>query len=241
MEMNILDVLRVVVKRLWIIITVTVLAFTVALSYSVFIAKPVYSAKATVLIASGVLFKDDDMSNAEYITTGELSTSFALMKSISGILTQSVEYYESALEWAEEAGLNRSYSAAALKSGTTISYEEESIIMTITVKTNDKEDTETLVAALAECTPNAITSRLGRTSAVVLHIDDNSRQVAPNTATNCLLAAFCGLALTVAAVVLIEKMDKTVKGEDDFIKNHKVPLLGCVPDFEETSKRRTLD
>ena len=243
MEMTILDVLHIVLKRLWLIITAVVLAFTIALSYCVFIARPVYSAKATILIASGVLFNGEDTRDpADYITTGELSTSFALMKSISGILNKSMEYYETALEVAEETGaLNHSYTAAALKSGTSISYEEESIILTVTVKTYDREDTAILIAALAECTPNAVTSRLGRTSADVLHIDERASRVAPNTPVTCVIGAFVGLLLSVLAAIVIEKFDKTVKGEDDFIKNHKYPLLGCVPDFETKNKRRTVD
>ena len=239
MEMNIVDFLQIVLKRIWIIITAAILSFTLALSYCVFIAKPVYSAKATVLIASGVLFKDDDFSNSEYITTGELSTSFALMKSISGILTQSMDYYETALKVAEKTGkLNHKYSVSALKSGTSISYEEESIILTLKVRTYDREDTAILIAALAECAPVAVTSRLGRTSAVVLNIDSKAGQVAPNTATSCLLALLVGIALSVAAVITYEKLDKTVKSEDDFTQNHKIPLLGCVPDFDIKNHQR---
>ncbi len=242
MDVTIVDLFHIVMKRIWLVIVVTVLTFTIALSYCVFVAKPVYSAKATVLIASGVLFKGDgEQSNSEYITTGELSTSFALLKSISGILSQSVEYYETAIGLAEEAGLNKSYTVGALKGCTSMSYEDESIILTITVRTHDKEDAATLVAALAECAPSTVTSRLGRTSAVVLNIDKSAVQVAPNTAATSMVALLGGFVLSVLAAVVINSLDKTVKGEDDFLKNHDVPLLGCVPDFENKGKRRTIE
>ncbi len=242
MEVTLMDLFRIVMKRIWLVMVVTVLAFTIAISYCVFIAKPVYSAKATVLIASGALFKGEtEQSNAEYITTAELSTSFALLKSISGILSQSVEYYEMAIGLAEEAGLNHEYTVGQLKGKTSISYEEESLILTINVKTYDKDDTAVLVAALAECTPVAVTSRLGRTSAVVLNIEKSAVQVAPNTIMTSLLALIAGFALSVVAAIAIDLLDKTVKGEDDFLKNHDVPLLGSVPDFETKSKRRTIE
>ncbi len=242
MEFSLLDLFHIVMKRIWLVMVVTVLAFTIALSYCVFVARPVYSAKATVLIASGALFKGDvDQSNTEYITTAELSTSFALLKSISGILSQSVDYYEMAIGLAEEEGLNSSYSVSQLKDKTSISYEEESLILTINVKTYDQEDAATLVAALAECTPLAVTSRLGRTSAVVLNIENSAVQVAPNTVTTSLLALVAGFVVSVVVAIVINVLDKTVKGEDDFLKNHDVPLLGSVPDFETKGKRRTIE
>lgn len=243
MELTFVDVLKIVSKRIGIVIAVTVLAVAVAVSYCVFLAKPVYSANATVLIASGALFKDDDgyKTNAEYITTGELSTSFALMKSFSGILTESVEYYEKALETAEEEGLNIEYDVKSLSKATRINFEEESIILDITVSTYDKEDSEVLIASLAKCAPEIITSKLGRTSAVVLNVDTDADKVSPNTVMLVLIALIVGFMLAVVLVTVIEKLDKTVKDEEDFTNHHNVPLLGSVPDFESKGKRRLID
>lgn len=239
MELTFFEVLKILLKRIWVIISVVVISVAVAMGYCLFVAKPVYAADATVLIASGALFKNEgSQTTTEYITTAELSTSLALMKSFSGVLTESEEYYDKALALAEEEGLNKEYGTKSLARATEISFEEDSIILDIKVKTNDRNDSEVLIAALAECAPETITSKLGRTSAVVLNVDSAASKVSPNVAVIMVMALFGGFAVSVALAIAIEKLDKTIKGEDDFLKNHTVPLLGSVPDFESKSKRR---
>ena len=239
MELTLIDILKILLKRMWVVISVVVISVAVAMGYCLFIAKPVYSADATVLIASGALFKNEgSQTTTEYITTAELSTSLALMKSFSGVLTESEEYYDKALALAEEEGLSKDYSASGLSRATSINFKEDSIILDISVKTNSRNDSEVLISALAECAPETITSKLGRTSAVVLNVDSAARKVSPNVAVIMLMALICGFAVSVVLAIVIEKLDKTVKGEDDFLKNHTVPLLGSVPDFESKGKRR---
>lgn len=239
MELTLVEVLKVLLKRIWVIISVVVISVAVALSYCFFFAKPVYQAEASVLIASGALFKSEgSQTTTEYITTAELSTSLALMKSFSGVLTESEEYYDNALTLAEEEGLKKEYGTKSLARATKISFEEDSIILDIKVKTNDRNDSEVLIAALAECAPETITSKLGRTSAVVLNVDSVANKIAPDKVVILLVTLFVSFFVSVAFAIAIEKLDKTIKGEDDFIKNHTVPLLGSVPDFESKSKRR---
>ncbi len=242
MELTFAEVLKILIKRIKVIALVVILSVVIAVGYNLLFVKPVYSANATVLIASGALFKEEGtQTNSEYITTGELSTSFALMKSFSGILTESVEYYDKALAIAKDEGLNNDYTVKSLASATKIKYDEDSIILDITVNTNDAQDAEVLIAALAECAPGIITSKLGRTSAVVLNVDAYAGKVSMGTVTCALIAFACGLAIAIILALAIEKLDKTVKGEDDFLKAHNVPLLGSVPDFESKNKRRIVD
>ena len=241
MELTFAELLKILLKRIWIVVLVVAVSLVIALGYCFFLAKPVYSADASILIASGALFKDEGSQiTTEYITTAEISTSLALMKSFSGVLTDSEEYYDKALALAKEEGLSLEYAPKSLARATAISFEEDSIILDIKVKTNNRNDAEVLIAALAECAPETITSKLGRTSAVVLNVDSDASKVSPDMAVVISLALLGGFAVSVVLAIIIEKLDKTVKGEDDFLKNHTVPLLGSVPDFETKSKRRSI-
>jgi capsular polysaccharide biosynthesis protein len=56
-----------------------------------------------------------------------------------------------------------------------------------------------------------------------------------------LIAFACSLVVAVILAVIVEKLDKTVKDEEDFLKSHNVPLLGTVPDFEAKGKRRIVE
>ena len=242
MDFNFVDLLKIVFKRIKLIIIVVIVGIIGTVGYVKFFATPVYSANATVLIASGALFKDEgSQTNTEYITTAELSTSFALMKSISGILTESIEYYDKALALANEEGLNEEYTVNSIARSTRIKYDEESIILDISISTNDKEDSRVLIDALAKCAPETITSKLGRTSAVVLNVDSGAHRTSMSLTMYALIAFACGLVVAVILAVIVEKLDKTVKDEEDFLKSHNVPLLGTVPDFEAKGKRRIVE
>lgn len=239
-EFSLLELLALVRKKFWIIAVSAAVCLAVALFYGIFIVKPVYSADATVLFASGVLFKDDGETkgNTEYITTGELSTTFALMKSFAGILAKSADYYDAALTLAEEKGLNGSYTSQTLAGITSINYDDDSIFITITVKTADKQDAVVLVSALAEAAPKCITDKLGRTSAVVLNTAETASDISINVFILCLGAAVIGIAISVMFIIMAERMDHTIKGEQEFLEEYDVPLLGVVPEFETFKKKR---
>ncbi len=238
MDMSFLDLFRLLIKKIKIIIAVALLAAILMFSYCIFLMTPVYSAEASILIASGVLFKNEDtFTNTDYITTGELSTSFALMKSFSGILTRSIDYYDVALTSVQDE-LNNKYTVAEFIGMTDISYEENSIILTIRVKASDPNDAVVLVKALANSAPKEITNRLGRTSATILDVDTSAVKVGPKTFTLTAAALFFGFALSSIVIVFVRYQDKTVKGEDDFLNNHDIPLLGAVPDFENEIKSK---
>lgn len=243
MELSLVEIFKILLKRIFVVISVVVISLVIAVNYCFFWAKPVYSSDASVLIASGALFKNEgSQTTTEYITTAELSTSLSLMKSFSRVLTESEEYYDRALALAKDKGLNNEYSVRSLMGATKISFEKDSIILDIKVNTNDRNDSEVLIAALAECAPEVITSKLGRTSAVVLNVNSAASKVSPDIALIIVATLFGSVVGAIVLAIIIEKLDKTVKGEDDFIKNHTVPLLGCVPDFETKSKsKRRID
>ena len=46
------------------------------------------------------------------------------------------------------------------------------------------------------------------------------------------LAGIGGAAITFVVLFVIESMNRSVKGEEDFTNTFDVPLLGAVPDFE---------
>lgn len=240
MEFSLIDFLKIIKSKIWIIIVSVVVCCAIALGYGVLTIRPLYSANATVLIASGALFKDENehKGSTEYITTGELSTTFALMKSFKGILQQSVDFYETALSEANAVGLEGEYSVASLSRMASISYQEESLILVISVTGGTKRDAVTLVNALANAAPECIMEKLGRTSAVVLNVDTVATDVSVGLDTYFFLFFIIGIVLGVMIIFLVDKFDRTIKNEKDYLENYQVPLLGTVPEFENVKKKR---
>ncbi|MBO5909104.1 MAG: hypothetical protein J6Q67_04920 [Clostridia bacterium] len=236
--LNLLDIAKILWKRMFIIIITVVVFLSGTLIYCYAIQKPAYSAKATVLFASGVLFDDNtQQTDSEYITTAELSTSFALMKSFSGILTRSIDYYDIALASAKKAGLDGKYTRESLMKSTTIEYEESSVFLNITVVSENPNDAVKLVTALANEAPTTVKNHLARVSATVLFADERAADVNPKTAVMCVFSVVVAVVLSSFVVIMAEAFDKTIKNEDDFTHKHSIPFLGSVPDFELVGRK----
>ena len=236
--LKLFDIAKILWKRIFIIIITVVVFLSGTLIYCFAIQTPKYSAKATVLFASGVLFDDNiQHTNSEYITTAELSTSFALMKSFSGILTRSIDYYDKALESAKSAGLSDEYTRESLMKATTIEYEESSVFLNITVVSENPNDAVKLVTALANEAPDTVKNHLARISATVLFADERAIDTNPKTTVMCLFAVVIAIVLSSLGIIMVETLDKTIKSEDDFTYKHDIPLLGLVPDFEWVGKK----
>lgn len=238
-NISLIDLAKIIWKKIWIVGISSLVCIAIALCYCLFFAKSAYAASSTVLFASGVLFKDDqsEVGNTEYITTGELSTTFAMMKSFSGILMKSTDYYVEALRLAEAKGLNGTYSVENLMAATDITFEEDSVFITITVTVDDKDDAVVLISALSEAAPTVVTSKIGRTSADVLNVDDKASEVTASTMLFVLLALVVGAAVSSAIIVISNRLDKTIKGEEDLLSQHDLPLLGVVPMFDVAKKK----
>lgn len=239
-NISLIDLAKIIWKKIWIVGISSLVCIAIALCYCLFFAKSAYAASSTVLFASGVLFKDEEdsqLGNTNYITTGELSTTFAMMKSFSGILMKSTDYYVEALRLAEAKGLNGTYSVDSLMAVTKVTFEEDSVFITITVTVDDKEDAVVLISALSEAAPTVVTSKIGRTSADVLNVDDKAFEVTANTPLFVLLALVVGVAVSSAIIVISNRLDKTIKGEEDLLSQHDLPLLGVVPLFDVVKKK----
>ena len=237
---SLIDLAKMIWKKIWIVGVSSAICIVIAFCYCTFFAKSMYASSSTVLFASGVLFKGDGQSqlgDSEYITTGELSTTFAMMKSFSGILMKSTDYYTESLQLAKSKGLNQTYTKEQLMSATNITFEDELVYITITVTVADGEDAAVLISALSETAPKVVTDKIGRTSADVLNVDSKATEVRPNTILFVLLALFVGAFVSSAIIVAVNRLDKTIKGEQDLLEQHDLPLLGVVPLFDNARKK----
>lgn len=249
-QFSLIELAKLVLHRIWIVILCVIVMLVLGLVYCNTIADPKYAASADILVASGELFKENNPdatstpSQGTYISTAELSTSLALMKSFASVITKSDECYDLALKEAEklqrssEAPLSGTYTVESLKGATKVDYDDESIILTITVTTGNKNDSQILVSALANVSPDFICSCIGRTSSVKLNVDETARKVSPNTMVICFAMVIVGIVGAVAFIWIAESLNKTIKSEEDFTSHYDIPLLGSIPEFSKNGKKR---
>lgn len=249
-QFSLIELAKLVLHRIWVVILCVIVMLVLGLTYCNTIADPKYAASADILVASGELFKENNpdatvsQNQGTYISTAELSTSLALMKSFANVITKSDECYSLALTEAHRlqnqgyGPLSAEYTVESFKGSTKVSYDDELIILTITVTTGNKNDSHLLVSALANVAPEYICSCIGRTSSMKLNVDVGAQKVSPNTTLICLALVLIGIVGSITFIWISETLDKTIKNDEDFTSHYDIPLLGSIPEFGKTGKKR---
>ncbi len=222
-EFSLASLFSIVLHRIWIVICVTVLCASIAFCYCSFIATPVYSARTSILVTNGGILTEDTDS----ISTNDLSASIYMMNTCVDIL-KSQPIYKSL-----EEALDGKYSYKELKRGFSIAKrDEESLFIDITFRSTDKEEAIKIVNAFTELCPQSMAIE----AILVKEMDmaDSSSKVYPSTLTATAISGILGALVSCVIIVLVATLDQTIKDEEDFVENFDIPVLGAIPDFDNS-------
>jgi capsular polysaccharide biosynthesis protein len=128
------------------------------------------------------------------------------------------------------------YSYAQLRSMVSAAAINETEVFQVTVTGIDYRDAAMIANHIADVLPEKITAIVeGSSVRVVDYAVENPNPVGPNYKKYALLGIVAGFALSVAAIVLADVMDTTIKSEEYLIQAYgKVPLLAVIPGAESS-------
>ncbi|MDR2939031.1 MAG: hypothetical protein LBV08_01785 [Clostridiales bacterium] len=132
------------------------------------------------------------------------------------------------------ADTNLSYTEEQLMSMVTFSVLNSTEVFEATVVTTDPEESKLIADSITKIAPQTISAlqenaNLKIVDPAVLPLDESS----PNLYLNLAVGLFFGVALAVAAIILKDMLDSTVKGEEDILTTYNIPLLASIPSFDE--------
>jgi capsular exopolysaccharide synthesis family protein len=165
------------------------------------------------------------------ISTGDISASKSLVKTYIVILN-SRETLNDVIDY---AGVNRTYSQ--VKGMIQAEAVDSTEVFQVTVTSDDPEEAERIADAIAYILPKRISKIIQGTTAVV--VDSAilpTRSSAPNYTQNTLLGFLAGFVGIIAALIIMELMDNTIRQEDDIAQISSHPILAAVPDITAPSK-----
>ena len=124
-----------------------------------------------------------------------------------------------------------------LMSRTTVARRgDDTLFVDISYRDTDPEQAIEIANAFASVSCDYVAEFIPKANPKVVSSADRATLVSPRTLRNTALAGIVAAFLLFCVFVLIEILNDTIRGEDDFTSRYNIPLLGSVPDFEEARK-----
>lgn len=236
-EISLSTILRMLLHRLWAIILATVLCATLAFSYCKFLVTPVYQTKASIIVTNGAIITSTDFDST--ISNTDLAASLYLIETTIDILKSPKIYQELS------NAMNNKYSYKSLSNSFSISRRsDDSLFVDIAFKSTSSKEAIEIVNTFTELSDDYICEVIPTATVVPMSYADSAVVVSPRIIFTTIIFGFIGAIIASVLVVIISTLDKAIKGEEDFKTNFDIPVLGAVPDFDNSnsssySKKKT--
>ncbi len=228
-EIDLMKLLKLLWKRKWIIIVVTLLFGIAFYCYSRFMITPTYRAGILMYVNNNNLKEvSENTYNANYISAADISASIQLVNTYAAII-KSENFMKDVV-----AELGMDINPSALKGMTSIGAVNETEVFQVVVTSPDPQLSADIANAIAKVAPTAIGEIVeGSSAKVVDYATVPKGKSAPNNAKNAAMGAVIGLVLSAIIILIIGLADRRIKEVTDFESWDDIPLLGSIPDFDD--------
>lgn len=223
MEIDILRLVKLLWKKLWIIAIVTVLAGALGFSYSAFLVTPMYQSSAMMYVNNSSFTVG---STSFSISSGELSAAKSLLDTYVVILktrtTLEEVIREAELDYTYEE-LDKMVSAASVSS---------TEVFRVTVTAPDPVEAELIVRTIVDILPDRISEIVdGSSVRIVDTAIVPTRRSSPSHTKNAMIGMALGLVLSCGVIVVMDLLNNTIRDEDYLTEVYGLPMLAIVPDM----------
>lgn len=221
------ELLQVLKKRLFLIITITLAAVAISAAVSYFVLTPVYEVKTTMM-AYGADKKLESDSNS----LTEIQTNLKLINTYNDLI-KSDKILEKVLN---ELELDMTMGQLARKIN--VSNNKESHVIYISVKDTDPYRAAEIANMTAQIFEKEIQQEMNASIKQwsKAKVSENQAPVEPKPLLNIAIAAVIGLMLGVGLAFLLEFLDNTIKTEQDIENTLELPVIGVIMDITDFVK-----
>lgn len=226
MEIDLLQIAKVIWKNLVLIILVGIIFGVAAYAYTKICVAPTYKADIMVNVNNNAT----QSGNKDSVSTSEISASKSLVSTYIVILKSRSMINEVI----DMSGVDYTYEKLVkMISGESVSSTE---IMRVTVTAFSPKEAELIANTIAEVLPDKIKAIIPGSSAVIVDYAVAPKKAAgPHKARNAALGCIAGAFLTCVFVVIRDMLDDTVRDESFLTANFSIPLLASIPDLTQKS------
>jgi capsular polysaccharide biosynthesis protein len=209
-------------RRLWIIILVTVVATLSSGIISYFVLEDIYQASTTLMVSKT---RDDQTTNLQY---NDILLNQKLVKTYSEV-AKSNRVLEKVVE-----KLELDMSVDALRSKVQVNSVADTEIIRISVEDQDPVFAAELANSIAVVFMGEIGGIMKMDNVQFIDMAKVPKNpIKPRPAMNIAIAAVLGIMVSVFIIFLVEYFDNTIKMPQDIEQRLGLPVLGSVPVFDE--------
>lgn len=221
-EIDVMSLLKLLWRRKFLIILVSLVAAIAALGYSMFVARPEYTSTTRIYVVSRNQADNPGLTNQDLQAGSYLVKDYREIILSQDVLTQVV------------SDLSLDMSSQELSRKINVSVPTDTRIVSISVKDNQPEEASRIANALREVAAQKIIAVTRVSDVTTLEeAQPATAPSSPNIRRNVLLGFVAGGALIVVAILLIEILDDRVRRPEDVEDTMGLTLLGVVPDIEK--------
>lgn len=225
MEINLQDILKVLVKRIWIVLLCAVLVGSAVLVYTVNFVVPQYQASVTMYV------NNNSSKDKNYVSSGDLAVALKLVATYVNII-KSDRVLDRVVE---KTGLM--VTTSQIRSMISAEPEGETEMFRVTVTSPYPQMSADIANAIAQLAPEEIAEIIEGSSAKII---DEARvpthRSSPSYTVNTIVGAMVGALLASLIVILAHLLDVRVKSEEDLQRICDVPVLGVIPNLTNDAK-----
>ncbi len=225
MEIDLKKTITVLISKIWIIITATVLSGIVFCLGSIYFITPMYTSEATFYVSNMAERK------SSIVTSGDVAVSKDLVETCKVIINSRTMLRKVI----DETNLN--YTESRIKSMISAEAVSSTEIMKISVTHSDPIEAKKICDALVTLAPNEI--RRVMNAGNVQPIDYATTPISPsspNVPKNTVIGALLGAFGAVAVILIVQMFDSRVKSEHMLINEYDLPIIGVVPPFNASER-----
>ena len=221
-EIDVLQLVKVLWKRKFVIVLVALLAGITAFAYSSFVIKPQYTSTTRIYVVNR------NQADKPGLTNQDLQAGAYLVKDYREIIL-SQDVLEKVV-----ADQKLTMDAKTLGRKVSVTVPAETRIVSISVRDGNPEEASRIANALREVAAQKIIS-VTRVSDVTTLEEARpaTSPSSPNIRRNTMIATIAGVGFVTIIVLLVELLDDRVKRPEDIEEVMHISLLGVIPNLEK--------
>jgi len=224
-SMDLMDLLRLLTKKLWLILTLSFIGFLFAFSITKLVLKPMYTSSVEMYVSNTVELTQGDIDYNDISAAQQLVNTYARIIQSDRVLDEVI------------SSENLLFTSKQIRDMMKVGSEDNTQIMVVEITTNSPQLSANLANSIAEISPRII-NQITKTGMVEAINKAKANPIAssPDLRMNCLLGILLGLIASVLYIVLNDLLDVHVKGVDDIKNHYNIPILGTIPVINAQSK-----
>ena len=220
-EIDLLHILKVLLKRFWIILLAMLLAGGIAFLYAKIAVTPTYESSVQMYVNNSSI----SLGSASFsISTTEINAARSILNTYIVILKT-----RGTLERVNDAaGLNYSY--GELSKMVSAGSVDNTEIFRVTVVSHDPAESKLIADTIADTLPDRISEIVAGSSVRVVDYPVYGTRSGPSYSRYTLIGLLIGLVASAAVIIVIDLMDTTVRSEEYLTQTYDYPILAVIPD-----------